>query len=126
VRRTRQNVLEPRAARTRLSGSVLALILLPNGRQLNARIHQLSITGGVLQIANPLDESIAVELAFHVGKNTVRTKVEMLFPMWATQGCLQPFRFVALSDEDRAKLDKSLQSLVQPPLAAAATNSGTS
>lgn len=123
--RTRQSESERRATRAKLAGSVLALILLPNGRQLRGKMHQLSITGGVLQVAQPLDEAIVVELAFHVGSHTVRTRAEMLFPMWATQGWLQPFRFTSLADEDRGRLEKSLQSLVQAtPAAAAAANSG--
>ena len=124
--RLRQPEPERRAARAKLAGSVLALVLLPNGRQLRAKMHQLSITGGVLQVGQPLDEAIVVELAFHVGSNTVRTKAEMLFPMWATQGWLQPFRFTGLADEDRGRLEKSLQSLVEPsPAAASAANSGS-
>ena len=124
--RPRQAGTEQRAARTKLGGSVLALVLLPNGRQLRAKMHQLSVTGSVLQVSQPLDEAIVVELAFHVGASTVRTKAEMLFPMWATQGWLQPFRFTGLAEEDRSRLEKSLQSLVkQAPAAAAATNSGS-
>lgn len=122
--RTREPGTDQRAARTKLGGSVLALILLPNGRQQRGKMHQLSVTGGVLQVPKPLDEAIVVELAFHVGVNTIRTKAEMLFPMWATQGWLQPFRFTGLAEEDRERLEKSLRSLVQPQ-AAAATNSGS-
>jgi len=33
----------------------------------------------------------------------------MLFPMWATQGCLQPFEFADLREEDRQKLESDLQ-----------------
>jgi len=29
--------------------------------------------------------------------------------MWATQGCLQPFEFANLSEEDRQKLGSDLQ-----------------
>jgi len=121
--RDREPAVEQRAARTKLGGSVLALVLLPNGRQLRARIHQLSLTGGVIQVAQPLDEAIVVELAFHIHTNTVRTKAELLFPMWATQGWLQPFRFTALAEDDRSKLEKSLQSLMQAPQAVAAASS---
>jgi len=37
----------------------------------------------------------------------------MLFPMWATQGCLQPFRFLELSEASRAGLNLELDSLVR-------------
>jgi len=33
----------------------------------------------------------------------------VLFPMWATQGCLQPFEFTDLADDDRLKLEADLQ-----------------
>ena len=46
---------------------------------------------------------------FHVGGSTIRSKAAMLFPMWATQGCLQPFEFADLSEEDRRKLRSDLQ-----------------
>jgi hypothetical protein len=36
----------------------------------------------------------------------------MLFPMWATQGWMQPFRFVDLSDANRNILDTSLKSFL--------------
>jgi hypothetical protein len=36
----------------------------------------------------------------------------MLFPMWATQGWMQPFRFVDMSDANRNILDTSLKSFL--------------
>jgi hypothetical protein len=104
-----------RAPRVKLAGTVLILLLLENGRQLRARLHQLSITGGLLQLDRPLDEGITVELAFHVGKNTVRGKARMLFPMWATQGYLQPFEFDSLPEEDIRKLQLDLQKFLESP-----------
>ena len=72
----------------------------------------LSITGGLLNVAAPLDEGIKVELLFHVGQSTVRSKARMLFPMWATQGYLQPFEFSELSEEERSSLRVDLQRLL--------------
>jgi hypothetical protein len=43
---------------------------------------------------------------------TIRGTAEMLFPMWATQGWMQPFRFLELTDESRATLDASLKSFI--------------
>jgi hypothetical protein len=37
----------------------------------------------------------------------------MLFPMWATQGCLQPFRFLELPEAIRAGLSRELETLVR-------------
>jgi len=36
----------------------------------------------------------------------------MLFPMWATQGCLQPFEFADLGEDDRLKLKADLEKLL--------------
>ena len=68
---------------------------------MRTRLHQLSFTGGLLHLEKPLDEGIKVEIMFHVVKSTIRSKAVMLFPMWATPGCLQPFEFVSLEEEDR-------------------------
>ncbi|OLB85640.1 MAG: hypothetical protein DMG84_08510 [Acidobacteria bacterium] len=98
-----------RAARVKLLGSVLALVRLESGKQFRVPLHQLSTSGGLLMMEKPLDEGIKVEVMFHVGSCTVRSKAVVLFPMWATQGCLQPFEFTDLADEDRSKLETDLQ-----------------
>ena len=36
----------------------------------------------------------------------------MLFPMWATQGWMQPFRFVDLPDASRQLLDAGLKAFI--------------
>jgi len=33
--------------------------------------------------------------------------------MWATQGCLQPFRFLELPEESRAGLTRELEAMVR-------------
>src|SRR5271170_2156882 len=107
-----------RAPRVKLAGTVLSPVRLENGRQTRGRLHQLSITGGLLQLETPLDEGIKVEVIFHVGNSTVRSKARMLFPMWATQGYLQPFEFADLSEEDRTNLQVDLQRLLDCSAAA--------
>src|ERR1700692_4907473 len=102
----------PRAPRVKLAGTVLSLVRLESGRQMRGKLHQLSITGGLLQLETPLDEGIKVEVIFHVGNSTVRSKARMLFPMWATQGYLQPFEFDELDEEDRCNLRVDLQRLL--------------
>jgi hypothetical protein len=102
-----------RGARVKLGGSVLALLLLENRRQIRTRLSQLSRNGGLLQLEHPLDEGIEVEVLFHVGSTTVRTKAEMLFPMWATKGCLQPFRFTDLAETVRTSLEEDLNALLK-------------
>jgi len=112
-----QSPSERRASRVKLAGTVLALIQLENGRQIRARLHQLSITGGLLHLEKPLDEGIKVEIIFHVGSCTVRSRAVMIFPMWATQGCLQPFEFVDLGEQDRLKLEIDLKKFLNPTAA---------
>src|SRR5437899_9381923 len=97
VAAVRGDKLNDRPFRVKLRGSVLVLIRLPNRRQLRAAIHQLSTTGGVIHLEKPLDEKVEVDLIFHIDGSTIRGKAQMLFPMWATQGWLQPFRFTTLS-----------------------------
>src|SRR5207245_11729906 len=89
-----------RAPRVKLAGVVLALIQLENGRQIRSRLHQLSITGGLLYLDDPLDEAIKVEVMFHVGNGTVRSKAAMLFRRWPTQRCLRPLGFPDVQDVD--------------------------
>lgn len=105
--------ITPRPFRVKLRGSVLALIRLPNRRQLRGKLHQLSTTGGLMNLEQPLDEKLQVEVIFHLGETTIREKVEMMFPMWATQGWLQPFRFLEMSEANRNVLQTCLLSFLQ-------------
>lgn len=107
-----ESKLVERPFRVKLRGSVLVLVRLPNRRDVRAAFHQLSTTGGVIHLEKPLDEKIQVELIFHLGATTIREKAQMLFPMWATQGWMQPFRFVDLTDASRESLDANLKSFL--------------
>ena len=102
-----------RGLRVKLGGSILALVVLENGRQIRGRMSHLSVNGGLVSLEHPLDEGIRVTALFHLGITSIRCRAQMLFPMWATQGCLQPFRFLELPEASRAKLSRELESLVQ-------------
>jgi hypothetical protein len=102
-----------RGTRVKVGGSILALVLLENGRQIRSRLSQLSVNGGLLSLESPLDEGIRVTVLFHVGVTSLRCRSLMLFPMWATQGCLQPFRFLELSELSRTELDRELKLLIR-------------
>src|ERR1700681_689748 len=104
-----------RAPRVKLAGTILAMVRLESGREIRARLHQLSFTGGLLHLDAPLDEGIKAEVMFHVGGSTIRSKAAMLFPMWATQGCLQPFEFTGLGEDDRLKLKADLERFLTSP-----------
>jgi len=107
-----ENKVCERPFRVKLRGSVLVLVRLPNRRLVRAAFHQLSVSGGVIHLEKPLDEKLEVELIFHIHGATIRNKAQMLFPMWATQGWMQPFRFVDLSDASRENLDVNLKSFL--------------
>ena len=107
-----ESKLVERPFRVKLRGAVLVLVQLPNKRSVRAAIHQLSTTGGVIHLEKPLDEKLKVEMVFHISNSTIRGKAEMLFPMWATQGWMQPFRFVDLADEKRETLDAGLKTFL--------------
>jgi hypothetical protein len=102
-----------RGTRVKLGGSILALVLLENGRQIRGRMNQLSVNGGLVSLEQPLDEGIRVTVLFHIGLTSVRSRAQMLFPMWATQGCLQPFRFLELPENSRTRLNRELESRVR-------------
>ena len=107
-----ENETVDRPFRVKLRGSVLALVRLPNRRSVRAAFHQLSTSGGVIHMEKPLDEKLEVELIFHLRESTIRSKAQMLFPMWATQGWMQPFRFVDLSEDNLKILDTNLKSFI--------------
>jgi hypothetical protein len=107
------HVGKDRPFRVKLRGSVLSLIRLPNRRQVRGKVHQLSTSGGLMHLEKPLDEKLRVEVIFHLGETTVREKAEMMFPMWATQGWLQPFRFIDLPETTKKALEANLLSYVQ-------------
>ncbi len=102
-----------RASRVKLGGSVLALLMLENGRQIHGRMSQLSANGGLVSLPQPLAEGIEVTVLFHVGCTSVRCRARMMFPMWATQGCLQPLRFLELPDPIRTSLTRELEAMVR-------------
>jgi hypothetical protein len=102
---------QQRAPRIKLAGSILVLLQLQDRSQVRARLNQLSVNGGVLQLSEPLQEQLPVEVMFHIGSTTVRAKAATISPMWATQGCLQPFRFTAFQPEVRQQLAIDLESI---------------
>jgi hypothetical protein len=96
---------ERRAPRIQLGGSVTALVMLEDGQRAKARLQAISITGGLLHLAESLSQGDFVEIAFHVQSGRVQGMAEMLPPArMATNGILQPFRFVALGDDDHRAL----------------------
>jgi hypothetical protein len=99
-----------RATRVKLS-TVPALVKLGDGQRAKAKLQVVSETGGLLQLARALAEGDFVEVAFHTQSGNVHGMAEMLNPVRSTQGSVfQPFRFVALADDDHQTLRMTLES----------------
>jgi len=101
-----------RATRVSLQGRISAILQLENGRQLSGKLHQLSVTGGLLELPMYLEERTKVGLAIPFGGSMVRPDAEMLFPMWSTNGFLQPFRFTRLWAQERQILEEEIAELL--------------
>lgn len=106
-----------RATRVSLQGRISAIVRLENGRQISGKLYQLSVTGGLLEIAMYLDERTKVGLAVPIGGNVLRPDAEMLFPMWGAQGFLQPFRFTRLWAQERQMLEAEIVELLRQSVA---------
>jgi hypothetical protein len=113
-----------RAPRVNLRGTISILIQLENLRRIPGKLHQLSITGGLLELAMYLDERAKVGLTISVGPNTLHPKAEMLFPMRGAHGYLQPFRFTSLWAEERQILETEITNLLQQSMAPAPGSHG--
>lgn len=98
-----------RSPRIQLNGSVGAAILADGGERTRAKLQSISITGGLLQLQQALSAGDFVEIAFHTREGSVHGMAEMLQPTRKFQSaCLQPFRFIALGDDDHRKLRMAL------------------
>ncbi len=98
-----------RSPRIQLNGSVGAAIRGENGQRERAKLQSISITGGMLQLQHALAAGDLVEIAFHTKAGAVQGMAEMLPPAHKFQSaCLQPFRFIALGDDDHRRLRLSL------------------
>jgi len=100
-----------RSPRIQLGGSVLASVILEDGQRTKAKLQTVSVTGGLLRLARSLTQGDFVEVAFQTQSGPVRGMAEMLTPVRAaTDGSLQPFRFVALGDDDHRALRMVVES----------------
>jgi hypothetical protein len=91
----------PRPFRVKVRGSILALLRLPNRRMVRGKVHQISTTGGLLNVEKPLDEKLQLELIFHLGETTIRERVEMILDA-NLRALLHP-------DEEKSSAESSLQ-----------------
>jgi hypothetical protein len=102
-----------RSPRIQLNGSVAAAIHSEGGEKARAKLQSLSITGGLLQMPQELSAGDFVEIAFHTRSGPVHGMAEMLPPVRKFKSaCLQPFRFIALGEEDHRKLRRALDAVL--------------
>ena len=101
------------ASRAKLGGSVVIAISSEGTQPVRAKLHELSATGGLLILSKAFEQGAFVEVAFQTSQGPVHGMAELLLPRReSTSGCLQPFRFVALDDEDHTRLRRALESLL--------------
>ena len=78
----------------------------PDGRRFSGQLEVISITGGLLCIRQPLQQGSLVKLMFLAKTGSVLGSAEMLSPVaWGQQ----PFRFVALHEDDQSRLHAAIQ-----------------
>jgi hypothetical protein len=83
-----------------------AVLRLDDGRRVPGKLKVVSLTGGLLSVAHPVDTGCNAKLMFLTGTGMVLGSAEMLSPLsWR----LQPFRFVALADDDQKRLKTAIQ-----------------
>lgn len=90
-----------RFPRVHLQGEAPTVLRCSNGRCLGANLQVLSLSGGLLSLAQPLVQGSLVKLMFLTGAGSVLGGVEMLPPV---TGSLQPFRFVSLGAEEHRRI----------------------
>ena len=99
-----------RATRVQLADRVQAAIRLEDGRHSKAQLKSISVTGGLLRLGRPMAHGDFVEVAFETQSGPVRGMAEILSPLSkSVDSVLQPFRFIAIDDEDHHKLRKSVE-----------------
>ena len=103
---------QKRSPRIQLGGSVPALVMLEDGQRAKAKLQTISVTGGLLRLTRTLSQGDFVEVAFQIQGGPVRGMAEMLSPVRAaSDSSLQPFRFVALGDDDHRALRMAVDSV---------------
>jgi hypothetical protein len=106
-----------RSPRVQLNGSVAAAVMAESGQRARAKLQSISVNGGLLQLPQELSTGDFVEIAFHTRSGAIHGMAEMLHPTrMLPSACLQPFRFIALADDDHRKLRMALTSALDRSL----------
>ena len=100
-----------RPVRVRLPGMPPATIRFGDGQRSSARLHTISVTGGLLQVLKPFSSGAVVELMFSTHIGPVLAMAELLSPCPAAPIGLQPFRFVVIDNAELRELRAAIASL---------------
>ena len=96
-----------RAPRTCFAETTPAVLRCRDGRSVPGKLQIISLTGGLVSLCRPLVQGSQVKLIFLTSTGSVLAAAEMLCPVsWH----LQPFKFVALYDDEQRKLQAAIQS----------------
>ena len=99
-----------RAIRIQLS-TTPAMLKLSDGKPAKAKLQVVSTTGGLLHLPQALAEGDFIELAFSTHSGNVHGMAEMLKPVARGSNVIaQPFRFVAMDDDDNRILHALVES----------------
>jgi hypothetical protein len=89
------------------------VIKLNDGRSARAKLQSISETGGMLRLAGALEQGNLVEVAIQTESGAVKGMAEILQPTRKSKTeIMQPFRFIALEDDDQRVLRNVLDSRV--------------
>lgn len=102
-----QTVASTRSPRVSLQRPIPIDFRLENGL-VRGDLHVVSATGGRARTSKPVVPGSVVELRMGTSEGPVRGIVEMLKARQMIHGWVQPFRFLALADEDFDRLKKVL------------------
>lgn len=95
-----------RAPRAHFVEPTPAVLRLRDGRHVAGMLKVVSLTGGLLSVAHPVDAGCNARLMFLTEAGMVFGSAEMLSPVsWS----LQAFRFVALHGDDQNRLKTTIQ-----------------
>ena len=99
-----------RATRIQLT-TAPATVKLNDGIRTKGKLQVVSVTGGLLHLTKALSDGDFVEVAFQTHSGNVEGMAEMLTPVRTAPGSVfQPFRFVALGDDDHRILHAMIES----------------
>ncbi len=101
-----QPYAQKRAQRVRFEDTTPVVLRYPDGRRFSGELQVISTTGGLLNLRPPLQQGSLVKLMFLAKTGAVLGSAQMLTPVAWNQ---QPFRFVALHDDDQMRLQGAIQ-----------------